>query len=90
MRAAIEALIDPPEHVLIDGLPVIPFPFAQTAIIENGFVYVPHEAPWLPEYLHELSTFPNSKYDDQVDSTTQALVYMRKNDHLAIWAKLAS
>jgi ribonuclease HII len=35
MRAAIEALIDPPEHVLIDGLPVIPFPFPQTAIIEG-------------------------------------------------------
>jgi ribonuclease HII len=35
MRAAIEVLIDPPEHVLIDGLPVIPFPFPQTAIIDG-------------------------------------------------------
>ena len=35
MRAAIEALVDPPEHVLIDGLPVYPFPFPQTAIIEG-------------------------------------------------------
>src|SRR3954462_10161690 len=26
MRLAISALIDPPENVLIDGLPVIPFP----------------------------------------------------------------
>src|SRR5438552_8470418 len=26
MRAAIDALTGPPEHVLIDGLPVIPFP----------------------------------------------------------------
>jgi ribonuclease HII len=35
MRGAIEALIGPPDHVLIDGLPVFPFPFAQTAIIDG-------------------------------------------------------
>src|SRR2546422_938043 len=35
MRAAIEALTGPPEHVLIDGLPVFPFPFVQTAIIDG-------------------------------------------------------
>jgi ribonuclease HII len=35
MRVAIEALIEPPEHVLIDGLPVIPFPFPQTAIVDG-------------------------------------------------------
>jgi predicted phage terminase large subunit-like protein len=42
---------------------------AQTGIIENGFVYLPREEHWLPEYLHEITTFPNGKYDDQVDST---------------------
>lgn len=46
---------------------------AQADQIENGFVYVPKEAHWLAEYLHELSVFPNGKYDDQVDSTSQAL-----------------
>jgi predicted phage terminase large subunit-like protein len=51
---------------------------AQTATIENGFVYLPREAPWLAEYLHELSTFPNSKYDDQVDSTSQALDWIKR------------
>jgi ribonuclease HII len=35
MRDAIAALLSPPEHVLIDGLPVIPFPLPQTAIIEG-------------------------------------------------------
>jgi ribonuclease HII len=35
MRLAITALVEPPEHVLIDGLPVIPFPFPQTAIIDG-------------------------------------------------------
>src|SRR5438132_2870771 len=35
MRMAIEALMEPPDHVLIDGLPVIPFPLRQTAIIDG-------------------------------------------------------
>ena len=52
--------------------------YAQTATIENDFVYVPREAAWLAEYLHELSTFPNSKYDDQVDSTSQALDWIKR------------
>jgi ribonuclease HII len=38
MRLAITALTGPPEHVLIDGLPVIPFPFPQTAIIEGDCI----------------------------------------------------
>src|SRR5213596_4114245 len=38
MRAALEALIEPPDHVLIDGLPVIPFPFPQTAIIDGDCI----------------------------------------------------
>ena len=35
MRAALAALASPPEHVLIDGLPVFPFPLPQTAIIDG-------------------------------------------------------
>jgi predicted phage terminase large subunit-like protein len=46
---------------------------AQTAKIENGFVHLPKDAGWLPNYLHELETSPKDKYDDQVDSTSQAL-----------------
>jgi ribonuclease HII len=38
MRIAVEALISPPDHVLIDGLPVVPFPFPQTAIIDGDCV----------------------------------------------------
>ena len=38
MRLAITALMDPPDHVLIDGLPVIPFPFPQTAIIDGDCI----------------------------------------------------
>ena len=46
-----------------------------TAIIEAGQVFVPTHASWLEDYLHELMMFPASRYDDQVDSTSQALMY---------------
>ena len=35
MRIALAGLTSPPEHVLIDGLPVFPFPFPQTAIVDG-------------------------------------------------------
>ena len=40
---------------------------AQTATIENGFVHLPREAPWLADYLHEMTVFPNGRHDDQVE-----------------------
>jgi predicted phage terminase large subunit-like protein len=52
---------------------------AQTAMIENGFVHLPKEAaPWLAAYLHELTTFPNGRHDDQVDSTAQMLDWFKR------------
>jgi predicted phage terminase large subunit-like protein len=51
---------------------------AQTALIENGFVHIPETAPWLTEYLHEMSVFPKGKHDDQVDSTAQFLDWFKK------------
>ena len=50
-----------------------------TGTIENGFVYLPDKAAWLAEYLHELSTFPKGKYDDQADSTSQALDWFKNH-----------
>src|SRR4029453_18972489 len=38
MRLANEALMLAPDHVLIDGLPVIPFPVPQTAIIDGDCI----------------------------------------------------
>ncbi len=40
---------------------------AQSAVIENGFVFLPEEAPWLADYLSELLTFPAGRHDDQVE-----------------------
>src|SRR5207248_3714170 len=52
---------------------------AQTALIENGFVRIPETAPWLAEYLHEMTVFPNGKHDDQVDSTAQFLDWFKRS-----------
>lgn len=48
----------------------------QTPMIEAGRVWIPHEAYWLADYLNELAMFPKSKFDDQVDSTSQALGFI--------------
>src|ERR1700756_1466105 len=47
-------------------------------MIENGFVHIPETAPWLTEYLHEMTVFPRGKHDDQVDSTAQFLDWFKK------------
>lgn len=49
---------------------------AQTAHIENGVVYLPSEAPWLPDLEHELAMFPKGRYADQVDLMSQALDFV--------------
>lgn len=44
-----------------------------SAKFEAGQVYLPERATWLPELEAELFSFPGSKYDDQIDSISQAL-----------------
>lgn len=51
-----------------------------TSTIEAGLVHLPDQANWLPELLHELSTFPRSKHDDQADSISQALDWIRQRE----------
>ncbi|MGC2164074.1 MAG: phage terminase large subunit, partial [Silvibacterium sp.] len=62
-----------------------------TPFIENGFVYLPGKAPWLGEYIHEMVIFNKGKYDDQVDSTSQALDWVSGKNRLQYglleWAK---
>ncbi len=46
--------------------------------IESGHVYLPDpaKAPWVSDYVDQWTAFPNSKYDDMVDATSQALARM--------------
>ena len=61
---------------------------AQTDLFENGRVFLPKEAPWLADYIHEITGFPGTKNDDQVDSTSQALDHMRVPSALETWELL--
>jgi len=45
----------------------------QSGKFESGRVFFPRQAPWLGELEQELFAFPGSRYDDQVDSISQAL-----------------
>ena len=51
---------------------------AVTPMIEGGRVRLPEWASWVDDYLAEMSAFPKGNYDDSVDSTTQALNYLRE------------
>ncbi len=63
--------------------------WAQTATMEQGFVHLPREAPWLDAYLGELTAFPNARHDDQVDSTVQALAWVGSGWVQDGWLELA-
>jgi predicted phage terminase large subunit-like protein len=45
---------------------------------ESGAVWLPKAAPWLSSLKAELLGFPNVKNDDQVDSVSQALTWMKR------------
>ena len=49
---------------------------AHTTAFESGRVLLPQTAPWLDDYMAELTGFPGSRHDDQVDATTQALAHL--------------
>ncbi len=46
---------------------------SQSAIIEQGRVFLPETAPWLDTFIKELLGFPGTKHDDQVDSVEMFL-----------------
>lgn len=54
---------------------------AMAPLWEAGSVELPDpqvfDAPWIEAYIHNLCTFPRAAHDDDVDSTSQALIYMR-------------
>lgn len=50
----------------------------QLGLIEDGFLAIPEEAPWLDDFMNELRLFPASKYMDQVDSLAQFLDWAKR------------
>ena len=53
--------------------------FAQASVFEAGKIYVPEQSSWLDNFIHELTSFPSAKFDDQVDAMSQGLSYLREH-----------
>lgn len=51
---------------------------AVAPLFEAGSVLLPDPAlhPWVHDYIEELATFPGAPHDDQLDATTQILLYL--------------
>jgi len=48
-----------------------------TPTIEQGYFKIPKEAPWLADFVNELTKFPKGRHDDQVDALSQYFEYVR-------------
>lgn len=56
-----------------------------SGMIENGLVFLPEKAEWRNEFMHELTIFPKGRYDDQVDSVSQCLDWIRQYQNRRRW-----
>jgi predicted phage terminase large subunit-like protein len=56
---------------------------AVTPLMESGRVFIPESASWARDFVEEMAAFPNGIHDDVVDSTTQALNYLREKPYLS-------
>ena len=57
---------------------------AISALIEAGKLYLPKQAQWLADFESEILAFPDGSHDDQVDSLTQYLDWLRNTS----WQRL--
>lgn len=51
---------------------------AVTPIIEAGRAFLPESASWLAGFIEEHTQFPNGAHDDQVDTTSMALLRFQR------------
>lgn len=54
---------------------------------EAGNIWLPHPdvAPWITEFVEEVTTFPAAAHDDVVDSMTQALRDLYGKNKVTVW-----
>ncbi|MET0578243.1 MAG: hypothetical protein ABW122_06265, partial [Ilumatobacteraceae bacterium] len=48
------------------------------AVADAGRIYLPANAPWLPDFLDEVVSFPVAAHDDQVDVLSYAAAELAK------------
>jgi predicted phage terminase large subunit-like protein len=48
-------------------------------LIRSGGITVPHDAPWRPDFVFELTHFPYAGQDDQIDAMTQYLDWIAQH-----------
>jgi predicted phage terminase large subunit-like protein len=72
-----------------EGLPIVAIPRNIdkvtrardcTGLLSSGNVFLPEDWEGLSDYLSEFTAFPNSKHDDQVDPTMDAIEDFLRND----------
>lgn len=51
---------------------------AVTDLIEGGYVLIPESASWLEEFMAEILAFTNGRYDDQIDSLSQFMAWIKR------------
>ena len=49
----------------------------ESGAFESGGVWLPESAPWVSDYVDELTKFPGVVHNDQVDATSQGLMWLR-------------
>jgi predicted phage terminase large subunit-like protein len=82
-KASGQSLIQEFRHTRIPVIAVLPESDKITRLnsvstmFEARQVYLPENAAWLADYEHELLSFPLAAHDDQADSTSQALEWLR-------------
>ena len=54
---------------------------AVSPMFESGMILLPEGAEWADEYIESMCRFPKGQHDDDVDSTSQALNYLRRRQH---------
>lgn len=53
---------------------------AESPFIEAGNLWLPEHASWIAEFVTELTLYPSTDHDDQVDALSQLLKYLRRQN----------
>lgn len=81
LRKQVQGFIPIDPQQIGDGGDTLARARAAAPIVEAGNVYLPHPkiAPWITDYLVEMTKFPKAPKDDRVAATAQILLIMHQD-----------